>query len=443
MHLLLLLAACGSDPILLEGDPIGSCTYTSPFSGEPECMEFYSTDPAEAEEICSGYAADFLADVPCVADEILGTCTYSSDGVTAKTTVMGDDSSKCGSQRFGCETFARGIWTPAANCDGTDEIVVLEDPFPLPERICVQPLEGEPAGQSEGGEVCTWRAIGGCTEEGRNFIDYSTCDAVLTQRPYYPSAPADDFRTPDDDPRLADATWLGELGWVTDQVNACGCVCCHSDALAPQGPGNWYVEAEGVWTDTMWPSGLAIAAGWIDSSLLGAYPASENNGFDRSRSGLPSTDPDRMIAFFEGELTRRGYSREDFADFTPIPEPFYRQALFEPEACENGEGVAADGTVTWSGGGARYLYVLEADAENPGAPPNLDKPAGTLWKLDVAPTSGALLPGIAYGSTPEGATQAVPGSGAPPALVDGQTYYLYAQADLLIPITRCLFTYRE
>jgi hypothetical protein len=92
-------------------------------------------------------------------------------------------------------------------------------------------------------------------------------------------------------------------------------------------------------------------------------------------------------------------------------------------------------------GQARYLYVLAAGAKNPGVPPNLDQPEGTIWKLDVSPKASPLKSGIAYGSTPAGSAQAVPASGAPAALVSGNQYYLYALADIGVPITRCLFTY--
>ena len=35
-------------------------------------------------------------------------------------------------------------------------------------------------------------------------------------------------------------------------------------------------------------------------------------------------------------------------------------------------------------------HVLAADAPNPGVPPNLDRPDGTTWKIDVDPTAAAL-----------------------------------------------------
>ena len=54
-------------------------------------------------------------------------------------------------------------------------------------------------------------------------------------------------------------------------------------------------------------------------------------------------------------------SPEDFADAEPTPAAFYKQWLYEPGRCEDGEGVAGDGTLIWGGGDARYVYVLAAD----------------------------------------------------------------------------------
>jgi hypothetical protein len=195
-----------------------------------------------------------------------------------------------------------------------------------------------------------------------------------------------------------------------------------------------------VWTDGFFPKGLAIAAGWVDSSLLGAYDAADNNGFARNLSGLPSTDQARMITFFEGELARRGFERADFADTIPIPEIFYAQKIFEPAPCENGEGVSRTGTVTWSGGPARYVHILEPGSANPGAPPNLDTPEGTVWMVDVPWSEDAFTSGISYGETSGALNQRVP-DGAAPALVEGATYTLYVQKDINNPLSRCTFTY--
>lgn len=445
--LLVLLTACGSDPVLLEGDPIGSCSYTSPFSGEPECMEFYTAEVADAEAICEGYAVDFEADAPCDADEVLGTCTYISDGVTVRTTVAGDDASKCGSQRFGCETFARGTWTPAANCDGSDEIVVLEDPFPLPERVCVPPIEGEPPGQSEDGEVCTWQIVSGATEEGRSFSDYADCDVVRRQRPYN-AAPANE-RAAEEDPRMEDPAYVAEVDWVRDQLRAGSCDCCHS-AVAPNGAAVFDADFEGNPLNQFNDRGLAMAAGWIPTIGFGTYPPEENNGFERSSpedpylSIIPTTDQDRMMAIFEAELLHRGRTIDEFANDEYGAGPLDAQLNFTPDQCSEEEGVDADGLLRWAPGRARYIYVLEAGSKSPTVPPNLDLPEGTLWRVDL-PRDGSPVYSetVVYGEVPEGMTQVYPASGAPEALVPGREYYLYVAADVLYPISRCVFTAGE
>jgi hypothetical protein len=85
--------------------------------------------------------------------------------------------------------------------------------------------------------------------------------------------------------------------------------------------------------------------------------------------------------------------------------------------------------------------VLEAGSANPGVPPNLDTPRGTLWRLDVPFTGSPINTGIRYGVVPQGASQRVPAmNAAPPALQSGRQYYLYVLQDVAIPITRCTFT---
>jgi len=147
-----------------------------------------------------------------------------------------------------------------------------------------------------------------------------------------------------------------------------------------------------------------------------------------------------MARFFQNELTNRGLSRSDFASVPPFGGPIYEQSVYTPRACAAGVGVTEDNRVEWSGGTARYVYVLEEGSANPGVPPNFDTPRGTVWRLDVPSTGMPIRTGITYGVTPSGLTQRVPTSGSPPALVSGRRYYLYVLADVGIPITRCTFT---
>jgi hypothetical protein len=149
-----------------------------------------------------------------------------------------------------------------------------------------------------------------------------------------------------------------------------------------------------------------------------------------------------MATFFEKELAYRGFSTDYFADWNPVPEVFYQQSMYEPSACKGGEGVGADLTVRWAGGRARYIYILEANAANPGVPPNLDLPEGTLWRLDVPPDGQSLASGeVRFGEVPGGMKQSFPQSGAPSPLEPNKAYYIYAAADVMVPITRCLFTF--
>lgn len=229
------------------------------------------------------------------------------------------------------------------------------------------------------------------------------------------------------------------------QLDSCACVCCHKASVTPEGASIWDTEAEGNFVNTFTDWGIRFAARAFDSSLLGSYTAEENNGFSRFVAGLPSTDEPRMKAFFERELEHRGLTVADFADETPAPYVFYEQAIYEPQACEDGEGVDADGTVRWAGGRARYVYVLDVGAANPGVPPNLDKPDGTLWRLDTVPPAIPMKTGeVTYGVVPDGTKQSVPvDASAPLLLVDGNSYLIYTLADVGVPVTRCIFKFEE
>lgn len=441
-------------PVLIscnrEGNPdlpetiFGQCTYVNRFSDNEECREFRGLDWSQEAAVsdCADWDAEFQIGESCEYESILGACVLedSAEKVT-RIVAPGSDASKCRSTERGCELFGGGIFVPSSVCGGSDDYLDEDGPvFLPPELICVDPLEGEEPGASEGGQVCTWSMISGATEEGRKFNDYASCDQVRTQRPYAAVPPPAPPEVPDT--RIEDPTYAAELDWVTAQVESAACVCCHQTSITPEGASVWDIEGEGNWINTFTPYGLAFMGGFVDSSLLGAYPAEENNGFDRTRTGTPTTDPDRMKAFFEAELAYRGFTPEDWADADPTPAPFHQQDIFEPEACDEGEGVSRDGMVTWTGGGSRYVYVLEADAKNPGVPPNLDVPVGTIWKIDVAPDESPLRSGtVKYGEVPEGASQAQPVESAPAALVPGERYYIYASADIMLPNTRCIFTY--
>lgn len=307
-----------------------------------------------------------------------------------------------------------------------------------PFRDCRAPLEGDTT-SSPGGQVCTNVSIAGATEPGKSFARYASCDVVRTQRPYGPAKPAS---VPDpNDPRQNDAAFMAELAWAKSQIAATGCVCCHDSTIAPKGASQWDISAGPIWLDTISNAGLALFAGLADSSVLGAYPAADNHGFDRTTVGIPSTDPARMRAFVMAELERRGFSEEAAREVPPFGGPIYNNSVRPPSKC-NDEGVDAQGQVFFRGK-ARYVYVMAAGSRNPGVPPNLDRPDGTLWRLDVLPSASALDSGLLYGTTPPGSYQDTPAQGPAPALVKGQTYQITALLDVGLPTTNCLFVYGE
>lgn len=437
-----------------EGDrpvepSVGICVYVNSFSDGNDCKEYtgdaWTLEAAtlDCQTVFFGTAGEFTAQANCVWPSELGACVVESEeGLGYSIVSEGDDTSLCSSTKAGCELFGGGAFVASDFCKdwiGTTTTGGYGSvPFVQPYRVCKDALPGEAPGQTDG-KVCTWTLISGCTEEGRDFSDYASCDDVRTQRPYY-GAP-EPANTPENDPRLTDEAYLTELAWAKGQVRAGACVCCHSQNIPPDGPSWWSIDAEPIWIDSVRDSGLAMMAGLAGSQALGAFPAAENNGFDRTELGLPTTDIPRMRAFLMGEWARRGFAPEDGAQFEDFGGPILDQLLYEPTACEEGEGVAADGSLKWGGGEARYAYILEGDSTNPGVPPNLDEPAGTLWLVDVPTASDPFASRLHYGDVSGDVNQRIPETGAPPALESGKTYYIYVLKDIGFPLARCLFTY--
>lgn len=239
---------------------------------------------------------------------------------------------------------------------------------------------------------------------------------------------------------MEDPEYADDVEWIRAQIDATGCSCCHSSDPSA-GPVRWSVDMPGNWVNAMDGRDLAALADWIDTSMFGRFPPEQNNGFIRD-SGLPSTDPARALAFFEDELAARGLRREDFVDEPPTGGPLVEQRAYVPAACQDGEGIMPDGTIVWTGGPARYVYVLQPDSENPTVPPNLDLPIGTIWRIDVPHVGDPMQAGrVRYGEVPTGASQRHPVEGSPAALQPGSDYYLYVTRDVFQPITRCLFTF--
>ncbi|MBM4374164.1 MAG: proteinase inhibitor [Deltaproteobacteria bacterium] len=431
---------------------VGSCSYTNAFSKGTEC-KLYSGSAWTAEtakDDCAvpapGATGTFSDGATCDLASTLGTCLVDpGDGLAYTLAFEGSDAAGCEGAKMGCEVFAKGSFTPSAICGGSAGSGGSSssgggfgtDPFVQPYQVCKEPLAGEPAGKSAGGKVCTWTLISGATEEGRRYDDYASCDDVLTQRPYYGSTPAGS--TAANDPRLADSSYMAEVEWSRAQVRATACICCHSSESAPSGAAQWNADdTKGIWLDGISDSGIAIMAGLADSSAFGTFSPAENNGFDRATTGVPTTDVVRMQKLFLGEWKRRGFTDADAKKLEAFGGPLVDQQKYIPTACKNGEGVSG-GKVTWSGGPARYVYILEEGSANPTVPPNLDEPTGTIWLADV-PTKGApFASGLTYGELTGDMKQRLPASGKPAALTPGKTYYLTVLRDIALPLARCLF----
>jgi hypothetical protein len=430
-------------------EAVASCVAISAFNdGRPECREYLGAEWTleSASAACAGLSGTFRPAQACVRQGALGGCLLRDQGKPARVVPEGEPST-CVAQQRGCEIFGGGRWTPFEACGGVspdDDGDTGLPPFIQPTLECRPPLPGTPPGQSDGGVVCTWQGTQGCTEPGRRFEDYASCEVVRTQRPAAP-IPVNTSR-PADDPRRSDPAWRTESEWVRSEIRACSCGCCHS-SLSPVGPMMWSLDGD-AWVDTWFDSALAAGAGYIESPGFGTYPAEQNNGFRRTglrsgpeRSVFASTDPTRLERFFRNELAYRGRRPEEFTSFAAFGDAIDQQRFFVPEPCVNGEGVATDGTITWRGGKARYVYVLEPGSLLPSIPPALDLPMGTRWRLDREPSLPPVSSGqLRYGEVPNGWRQRVPERATPPALTAGATYVLYVAVDVAIPATRCRFT---
>jgi hypothetical protein len=337
--------------------------------------------------------------------------------------------------------------TPSAIVHRSDiqPVTRVEDAKPgvfIPPFVdCRAPLDGEKT-TDPSGKVCTNVAISGATEAGKSFAKYASCGVVLTQRPYYPAKPA---KVPAaDDPRVNDRAFMDELAWAKSQIASSGCVCCHDATVTPRGPSQWDINASPIWLDTLSDPGLSLFAGLADSSVLGAYPADQNHDFDRTATGIPTTDTARMKRFVTAEIARRGISDAQAKAVPPFGGPIYTNSIRPPAACGAGEGVQPDGKIVFKGvNSARYVYILEAGSKNPGVPPNLDRPVGTRWRLDVLPSAEALPSGIPFGTTPTGSYQDTPATGEAMPLEKGKTYHLSVLKDVGVPLANCLFVYGD
>ena len=224
--------------VTIPGEGAGlKCALTNPFSQEPECKQYIGqqwTEAAAIDDCASGQynQPGSLSRGQCDLTPVLGTCTIG-DG-TQEGYVLhlgGNNPDFCSTTARSCTSFLDGDLRPR-NCARTSTPQRSPNERAIHLRMAnAKPAnrhsKSEPAGQGENGEVCTWNLISGCTEEGRSYYDYGSCETVRTNRPYYP-LPGKPVAG-DDDPRLADENYVRESNWVKSQVEACACICCHTD----------------------------------------------------------------------------------------------------------------------------------------------------------------------------------------------------------------------
>ena len=336
---------------------------------------------------------------------------------------------------------------------GVVQSTLNESPYLYPEQICEPIPEGVelPPGavtkvDDSGQELlCVWRSVVGTVPEGYTFTELADCDEAFTQAPSWFVEPTQRYVS--DPSLLKDAAFQAELEWVQSQVESSGCACCHASSVNSGNTSGFDVNAPAVWTDTLETYQVAMLSGRLaDHILFGALEADVNHGFSREMTMFPSTDPERMVAFFNAEFERRNGTVEDEDEGQAAFDTFFNR-LEEPFGdCVTPWQGLVDGRVTWDGDDeVRQFYVLKTDAKTPGFPPNRDQPEGTVWAIYVKPDQAPIPSGtIELGTVPEGAYQAVPADGSPPALIPGETYRLFATPDFqLIRSIRCTITYSE
>ena len=352
------------------------------------------------------------------------------------------------------------------------------EPFVMPYVKCMNfPDKDDPSKKSR---HCVNAMISGSTDEGYSFADFGVCKDIRTQRPFNPLRRPKKITDDPSDLRLQDPYFTAELDWVNQQIRSSGCVCCH-DSKVDKNTAFWDISAPNnrLWIDQLDKYAVEVMTGRVDSTALGAYPRELNHGFDRHTTGLPSTDPARMQAFFLKLADKLGTTSSEIAQMPPLADILASQLRDPPQACKPGIGVHADKSIHWAyldwyaiGGViesilkniasgniasisstapfvftsslpiARYVYILRADSVTPLVPPNLDLPAGTIWRLDANRQNSPFFSGSTYyGQVPKGAMQGFPVDSVPESLIEGQKYYLDAQIDMAFPAQRCLFTY--
>ncbi len=138
---------------------------------------------------------------------------------------------------------------------------------------------------------------GTCAPEDELYTDHFSCDGVAG--PCRGTAEQGAVARVDEDPaRLEDP----DLDWVRSQLGSCSCVCCHNDA--GESAHIWSWDFAPVWTDSIETDRLErIVEGYAGHQ--DDIDPDDNHGFSRDPSGFPSTDGERLLAYFGRELERR------------------------------------------------------------------------------------------------------------------------------------------
>ena len=291
--------------------------------------------------------------------------------------------------------------------------------------------------------VCVWNSPTAAAPEGVYFNEIGACDHVFTQAPSWFVEPKREYAS--DRTLLEDETFITELHWARDQISSSGCGCCHSSNIGSEHASGWDAGAPEVWTDTLSNARLYLLSGMIEEhQSFGEFNPDENHGFTRSEVMQPSSDPERLRAFFLSEFERRGGSEEDKMEAQQQMDSLFSRKEEESRECIQPFEGLIDGKFVWNDEQtSRQVYIQEIESELPGFPPNLDRPAGTVWAFRMPADQAEGFPSgtIELGVLPEKAIQLVPQDGSAPQFESGKTYRFFVTPDvMLLRLANCVFT---
>ena len=99
------------------GQVTGHCAYRNKYGGNEECRDYvgqWSTRNAAAD--CESWDGTLQEGSACPDGARIGQCIANVDGGRVLITFLGTDTDNCSMAKFGCETFARGAFTPEPVC---------------------------------------------------------------------------------------------------------------------------------------------------------------------------------------------------------------------------------------------------------------------------------------------------------------------------------------